>query len=443
MLVQPSKSNSGITEKKSPRGGTYRSASGRRRGFDPLPSCRRLPTPLQLAVEDRAGLSAVHPALGLDPLYRDHEPFPGSFFGHALIALQPRSPSIPTTKLIILGQRFGQKLRHVYDTVVSESKYPISFRQDDHGQFEVTVQGEHTLDKNTGHLIRLRPAFGEFDVAHELCHALMSARGFPEAGSPRLRKPNQKGAELGVILKNSMTHQEVNRYLEEFSYNEKVTGYYWDKNLNLTVGLDASLRELGIYESLKYGLHILELLLTDKLDNKVRSRLVQDLPKPFREALNSNSHVYRFLCFFKIIEGILNRRARLGVKAKKTGASFSRPAEVLPSKPEEYVPWLNAIFPVRGEWDAMALDSIFRKGVIGRKIKYVIDNELYPLRVEIAHALFSESGEPTLYADELLHVERVNKWLPLTKCIARRMLKNEFPGEFLSYLREDGSIAPH
>ena len=163
----------------------------------------------------------------------------------------------------------------------------------------------------------------------------------------------------------------------------------------------------------------------------------------YREALNSNSYVYRFLCFFKIIEGILTRRARLGVEAKKTGASFSRPAEVLPSKPEEYVPWLNAIFPVRGEWDAMALDSIFRKGVVGRKIKYVIDNELYPLRVEIAHALFSESGEPTLYADELLHVERVNKWLPLTKCIARRMLKNEFPGEFLSYLREDGSIAPH
>lgn len=88
----------------------------------------------------------------------------------------------------------------------------------------------------------------------------------------------------------------------------------------------------------------------------------------------------------------------------------------------------------------MALDSIFRPEVLGKKFGDVIDQILVPLRVDIAHALSLQSGELTLSADELLHTQRVNNWLPLTKCIARRMLKDEFPAEFLSYLREDGTI---
>jgi len=40
----------------------------------------------------------------------------------------------------------------------------------------------------------------------------------------------------------------------------------------------------------------------------------------------------------------------------------------------------------------------------------------------------------------LLHTQQVSRWLSATKCIARRMLKNEFPSEFLSYVRDDGSF---
>jgi hypothetical protein len=43
-------------------------------------------------------------------------------------------------------------------------------------------------------------------------------------------------------------------------------------------------------------------------------------------------------------------------------------------------------------------------------------------------------------ADELLHIDKVNKWLLAAKCIVRRMLKNECPTEFSSYLRDDGTI---
>jgi hypothetical protein len=39
-------------------------------------------------------------------------------------------------------------------------------------------------------------------------------------------------------------------------------------------------------------------------------------------------------------------------------------------------------------------------------------------------------------ADEALHIARVLQWVPLTKCMVRGMLKNEFPDEFLSSLPE-------
>lgn len=160
----------------------------------------------------------------------------------------------------------------------------------------------------------------------------------------------------------------------------------------------------------------------------------------YREALNSSSAVYRFLCFFKIIEAVRERRARLGSVAKKSGDTFSRPVEDVPADPAEFVPWLKALFPIRPEWNPWALDAIFPAEARGKRVGYVVKCNLYPLRHKIAHALLSGSGSLSMSADEMLHTGEVDKWLPLTKCVARRMLKNEFPSEFLAYLREDGTI---
>jgi hypothetical protein len=90
----------------------------------------------------------------------------------------------------------------------------------------------------------------------------------------------------------------------------------------------------------------------------------------------------------------------------------------------------------------MALASLFPDEVRGKSFQYVIDKVLYPMRVDVAHAISSQSGELTLSIDELLHTRNLNKWLPLTKCIVRRMLKNDFPSDFLAYLQEDGTITP-
>jgi len=160
----------------------------------------------------------------------------------------------------------------------------------------------------------------------------------------------------------------------------------------------------------------------------------------YREALGSSSTVYRFLCFFKIIEGIRSRRERIAREAIAAGREVPRYQERFPATEEEIPVWLNAIFPVRRTWDGMALNAAVPPEVRGRRFGAVIDGTLRPLRVDIAHALSEESGELTLSVDELLHIQNVNNWITPAKCVTRRMLKNEFPAEFLTYLRDDGTF---
>jgi Methylamine utilization protein MauJ/SEC-C motif len=163
----------------------------------------------------------------------------------------------------------------------------------------------------------------------------------------------------------------------------------------------------------------------------------------YREALNTNSPPYRYLCLYKVIEGVRGRRGRLAAEAKRSGQPPRRfQLEDVPEKKEEFVPWLNAIFSVRPAWDAMTLEAIFVPETRGRSFGNVLEKFLTPLRVKIAHALSQRSGELTMSADDLLHIREVNKWLPLVKCIVRRMMKNEFPTQFLRYLRDDGTLAP-
>lgn len=160
----------------------------------------------------------------------------------------------------------------------------------------------------------------------------------------------------------------------------------------------------------------------------------------YREALGSSSTVYRFLCMYKIIEGVQARRKRHEREAKRNGEAIPPNIEVLPTTASEVPTWLNAIFPTRRAWDELAIDEAVPPEVRGKEVATVLETVIRPLRRHVAHALSSGSGELTMSADELLHVEQVNKWLSLTKCIVRRLLKNEFPTEFLSYLQEDGTF---
>jgi hypothetical protein len=146
------------------------------------------------------------------------------------------------------------------------------------------------------------------------------------------------------------------------------------------------------------------------------------------------------LCLYKVVEGLRARRTRLERAARRGGNALQVLVEIFPETPQKVVEWLNALFPVHREWDAMCVDSAVPAHVRGLDIQDFVTNTLKPLRDNVAHALTESSGELTVSPDELLDSQEITTWLPLLKCIVRRMLKNDFPAEFLAYLGEDGVV---
>jgi hypothetical protein len=149
----------------------------------------------------------------------------------------------------------------------------------------------------------------------------------------------------------------------------------------------------------------------------------------YREGMNSNSGFYRFLCFYKIIESIPHRRSRIGQAAKKLGEDVRRFYEHVPADRKELLALLKTIYPWRATWDDMALGQIVPTEAAGKKIGWVREKHLNPLRVGIAHALL-KTGEVRITLDKIDHIQQVNKWLPLCRVLARLLLNNEFPDEF-------------
>src|SRR5260221_14407426 len=115
----------------------------------------------------------------------------------------------------------------------------------------------------------------------------------------------------------------------------------------------------------------------------------------YREALNSNSSVYRFLCLFKIIEGIRVRRARLGKETGGDPETCFRPMEIIPKDDGTLKAWLNAIFPIHREWDGLTLNQMFPEESKGKRLMHIVGAELTKLRDEIAHGIM-RSGELSL-----------------------------------------------
>ena len=146
----------------------------------------------------------------------------------------------------------------------------------------------------------------------------------------------------------------------------------------------------------------------------------------YHEALKSNSEIYQFLCFYKIVEALLARRRRIAEECKRNGREVSSKDEVFPDGGPEAVGWLNQLFDMRSEWGNDNLRHILTREARGRKFSHVINSYLSPLRLRIAHSVLG-NGELTLMADEVTHIGKVYYWLGTTMCIARAMLKAEFP----------------
>ena len=158
----------------------------------------------------------------------------------------------------------------------------------------------------------------------------------------------------------------------------------------------------------------------------------------YREALNTKSPNYQYLCFYKIIEGI--RRLRESRTTRENQEAIDRgekppvrPREFIPKTPDEQSAFLNAIFGVQ-KWSDMALAACFPSEVAGRKLNDVIRTSgvLDSVRNRIAHSVLREDTRDTLNIDDASHMAEVAKWLPLCKCISRYLLKEEYPQVFKS-----------
>ena len=154
----------------------------------------------------------------------------------------------------------------------------------------------------------------------------------------------------------------------------------------------------------------------------------------YREALHTNSSFYRFLCLFKILEGSFKRRARLATEARLKGQEPTRPAiiERVPGENAEQQRLLEVIYPWRGELDGMSVHQIFPSEAHGRSLQRVRTEILEPIRNSIAHSLWDQ-GETKISIDNMDDLWKVNKWLPLLRCLARLVMINDFPEAFPVY----------
>jgi hypothetical protein len=132
------------------------------------------------------------------------------------------------------------------------------------------------------------------------------------------------------------------------------------------------------------------------------------------------------------------RRERLGRK-HKSALKQARPGEQIPLRDKEAMEkWLNAFFYVNRDWDDRVFDQIFIAEALGKKINNLFDSQLRSIRDRIAHGIL-DSGE-FLLLDKVEARETVSRWLPLLRCLARRVMKNDFK-EYLRYLNEDGTVS--
>ena len=172
------------------------------------------------------------------------------------------------------------------------------------------------------------------------------------------------------------------------------------------------------------------------------SKEFRSLAALYREALNSDTPAFQFLCYFKILEGIREESQQLIAEARTVGKEISKPpAQVVPSEDAQFVPWLNAVYGVGRPWDFIMLQSMFVPEARGKKFNQIIDDCLRPVRDRVAHAIL-DSGELTLSADEDLDVRELYKWLSLMKCIVRHMLKSDFQNSCRISTRRASTFQP-
>lgn len=137
------------------------------------------------------------------------------------------------------------------------------------------------------------------------------------------------------------------------------------------------------------------------------------LTSVYREALNSDSPFYQFLCFCRVIERL---KEKLRPRWEKTIAKHDK-----------------ALFPSYRKHEKMPKDGDeaerYSDDVKGKKFNAVYDDHLRPLRNGIGHVFLEDMGDEfsdERSTDEFEFVNDVYVYLPTAHHIARTMLENDF-----------------
>lgn len=150
-------------------------------------------------------------------------------------------------------------------------------------------------------------------------------------------------------------------------------------------------------------------LLGRRLERK--GQTYEALTSIYREALNSESPFYQFLCFCRVIQRL---KELLRPRWQKTIVSYDK--SLLPSylKQERFPKDEAERFPAE---------------LSGKKFSAVYDERLRPLRNGIGHVFledFEDSSSMERSTDEHEFINEVYSLLPAAHHIARAMLKNDF-----------------
>jgi hypothetical protein len=147
---------------------------------------------------------------------------------------------------------------------------------------------------------------------------------------------------------------------------------------------------------------------------EMKDRSYQALTSVYREALNSESPFYQFLCFCRVIQRL---KERLRPRWQKAIAAHD--ARLMPS----YL--RRERFPERGTEEA----DYFPDAVAGKKFAAVYDERLRPLRNGIGHVFLEDMGDENSIersTDEHEFVYEVYELLPAAHHMARTMVENDF-----------------
>jgi hypothetical protein len=123
----------------------------------------------------------------------------------------------------------------------------------------------------------------------------------------------------------------------------------------------------------------------------------------YREAKNSASDFYKFLCYYKILEGLLGvLRAEVFKRAKHMGMDLTRPRDTVPDSLELPLPY---------------------RPYVGKSVKHFFDGVLTPeFRAAVAH--FVTDNGAVLNMSSPAHIDRYAGILLISELCVRAVISN-------------------